>query len=618
MTRGAQGVACALAAATLVAVTCGGGGRDPLVGIAWQLAALVLLGVAASLPAPRASRGLAVSVAVLALVVIASALQADRVEPSLRQALAWLLALAPAVALARVRARPDGEGPTRAAIAWASAALLAVQLAGLLGLPLGGRAGAPDPAGRPLGTFMDPNHLAAALCLVAAINAPQARRPRDAHALVAALAAGAALMTRGRIAVVAIAALAVAEAWRRRGPARWSRKLVAAVVLVLATAGLALAVTMASRRGEADAWARPAIWRGALPAVAARPALGLGPAGFQSEWPRWQEPVERGLSRHAKLATTPHGEWLRVPIELGLLGLAALAALAVALRRRLGARARDAVPALAAAAPILLVHDAFHSPAFVAWLAAGLAMALPPPDDATVAVPARSGDASRPPAAALLGMAVVAAAVVSLGLSRARLDAWHRTSDPRRLSQALASDPRDVEALVAAAEALAPPGPRMTPRDLRAVLLADEAARRAPRDAEAALLAARLHERARRDLAPGPVRGVAALYERACRLAPSDAACRAEQARVLADASDDAGALLAADAALAIEPHLAQAGAWRVIALQRLGREDEAAAERSRVQRDLARAGDPSLSPYERSLLAIDPDLERLAGLTGR
>lgn len=605
----------------LVLISGGGGGRDPLAALAWQLCAVGLVAGMAVLTLPRGGSLLRRALGALAVVLVASSWQADRAEASVEQALAWLLALVPALALVVggqwLRSPRDQEGCfaplAEHALLAGSAAFLIVQAAGVLGSPLLGTAGGVE-SGRPLGTFFDPNHLAACLCLVAAIHAPRAGLGGMArmHLLLAGVAATAALATTSRVAVLSVGGLLVAEGWRRRRISgmpwpRHARPLAVLVMLAFISAGSWVAW---NRRGDPEAWTRTRIWQGAAPAMLERPLLGLGPAGFQSEWPRFQQPVMRGLTRNTRIARTPHGEWLRLPIELGAIGLVVIAGVIVLVVRQGSGRTWRVLPLLASSAPILLVHDAFHAPAFVAWFSLGLALPLLETGRIRPGLeePRRLGPA------ALLGLLLLALTCARVQVSQWLLERAIATGDPVPLQRSLRLEPQDVEALLLASDMATRAGALGR---LRALALAEEAARLAPRDAKAARDVARhlaVLRRAGGDTQPGLIIDA---YQRACHLAPHDASCAAEAAAVLASAGAPARALEFARAGLHVEPHFARARAWAIVALEELGRPEEAAAEREILRRDLdAQRGSPL--PENDRVLAIEPELLGAAGLRDR
>ncbi len=615
--------AIAMACVTLALISLGGGGRDPGVAVAWQITAGLALGLAALLPREREAAWLRVALALAALVIGLSAMQADRSEASWRQGLAWILAVAPAIALAaglrahvRDAVATSGEAwapRMRHALAWvfvlAGGALVAIQVLGQAGLAPWGRAGAGD-SWRPLGTFMDPNQMACTIVLAGAVMLALASTTGVGAACGAlgGVTLLLALLTQSRAALLAVGAVLLVEAWRRhRALGRAGRRRLAAAAAVSLALATAAAILIAhGRRGEADAWARPLIWAGALPAAIERPVLGLGPAGFQSEWPRFQRAVPRGFGLHAKRATTPHGEWLRLPIELGLAGVLALGGVGWALvRRARGSRLWLLTP-LAGAIPTI-VHDAFHAPAYAAWLAACCvpAVALAAPGIARASAAAAG---ARRRLAAGVALALLVGASVRLQLAERGRRA---TGDDRGagLATAMAYSPGDIDGLLAMAVALEA-WPGADRHALRAGVVLQEAVRRAPRDAAAAAELARWMERARRRVVPEASFGrVDMAFEHAAALAPADAWLRAEHAAAAGRAGLPERAAHVARQALAIEPHLAIARAFLVMALEEMQRPDLASVERAALRADLAALERTDLSDYERSLLKLPAEL---------
>lgn len=611
-------VAAAAVAIALVVVLGGGGGRMPVSALAWQSLAVVAV-VAAALTARRRRADSALSLAGLGLVVVIALSAALGVDPASAgtQAAAWIAATglgwAFSVALDAEADRLGDAAGRRARevlVLGMSATLLAIEGATVLGR-LAEQGGAAEGI-RPLGTFHDPNHLTLLLLLIAAIHARWAglRGRALAHLATAGIAATAALATRSRIAAVAVLALAGAEAIRR-GSLR-SRHAVAALAVVAIASSAAMAWTLASRRGETDSLTRPLIWRAAAPAVLERPVLGLGPAGFQHAWWPFNFPVQRGIGRYEKTVTTPHGEWLRAPIELGLAGIAALGGFGVLLVAGLR-RPRELLPLAAVLVPSIGVHDVFHSAAAGAWVAVAVALAL--------------AEESRPPPEGIVPMSLVrldGRALPALAACAAILIGWRvretraalsleeglRRRDGARLESAVEFAPRDTGALVSIADLLAPGGRALTVPMLRADALLEEAGRLAPRDPGPVLARARLAARAMRDVFPDIAtrERVSALYDIAARHAPRDAFLREEAAAVMLNAADARAALRHASEAIALEPAMRRALALRVLALADLGRHAEAEDARRALRTHLdATATSAPDSPYQRQLLECEP-----------
>jgi hypothetical protein len=191
----------------------------------------------------------------------------------------------------------------------------------------------------------------------------------------------------GMLALLAGAA-AVAVLLQRLAPRRTSRlpqlRLIAAGALAVALAVTAIAVTQVERRSGSDTPAasptrlasvqsnRYAYWKVAVRTFADHPLDGVGSGGFQAAWLKerpFREPVRDA-----------HSLYVETPAELGLVGLALLAALVGAVG--LGA-ARAHLPAAAAALAVWALHAAidwdWEMPALtlVAIVLAGLVLTSP-------------------------------------------------------------------------------------------------------------------------------------------------------------------------------------------------------------------------------------------------
>jgi O-antigen ligase len=228
-------------------------------------------------------------------------------------------------------------------------------------------------------TYTDPNALAAFYALVGPVLAACAMRTagwrRVTWAAGAALVLVAMVMTAGRAGLAALATGMLAMAWValrrdldtidasaivRRHARRVVRAAVVGVVSVL-VAFVLLGTTLDIRheqqtsylhtwlytfnlRQPADAIAkgRIAVWRVALAMIRERPLVGqgVGQARVQFERVRSELGIE-SLPRNAQLS--PHNTYLLVTSELGLLGLAALLLMMVAVA--IGIRAPGNLPA---------------------------------------------------------------------------------------------------------------------------------------------------------------------------------------------------------------------------------------------------------------------------------
>jgi hypothetical protein len=240
-----------------------------------------------------------------------------------------------------------------------------VVLAGLRGLGATARAAVGPLAGA----------LVAMLCLLPSM--PAAGPPRPALAVVG-LGAGVALtamVTRVR---------------------RWSALVLLGGVLVAGAAGLlasgggvdGAAQTVAEARVNLVSPDRTGALRAALRLVAQHPLTGTGPGQADLRW--------KGHDHGTQLYAYVHNEYLQVTAELGLVGLALLAILLVAIARLLW-RARPTGPAGAtwagavAAAAAFALHSGFdfvwHLPAIVLTVALLVGLVLPALDPAPAHMP---------------------------------------------------------------------------------------------------------------------------------------------------------------------------------------------------------------------------------------
>jgi O-antigen ligase len=181
---------------------------------------------------------------------------------------------------------------------------------------------------------------------------------------------------------------AVAVLLQRLAPGRTARlpqlRLLAAGALAVALAVTAIAVTQVERGSGKDTPAasptrlasvqsnRYAYWKVALRTFADHPLRGTGSGGFQAVWLRerpFREPVRDA-----------HSLYLETPAELGLVGLALLAALVGAVGV---AAARSRLPGAVAALSVWALHAAvdwdWEMPALtlVAIVLAGLVLTSP-------------------------------------------------------------------------------------------------------------------------------------------------------------------------------------------------------------------------------------------------
>jgi O-antigen ligase len=202
---------------------------------------------------------------------------------------------------------------------------------------------------------------------------PAASPPRSALALVG-LGVGlalAAMMTRLR---------------------RWPALALLGVILLAGVAGLLVtaadgmggaAQTVAEARVNLASPDRTGALHAALRLVSQHPLTGTGPGQADLRW--------KGHNHGSQLYTYVHNEYLQITAELGLVGLALLALLLVAITRLLwGARATGPGGAMAtwagvvAAAAAFAIHSGFdfvwHLPAIVLTVTLLVGLVLPAPD----------------------------------------------------------------------------------------------------------------------------------------------------------------------------------------------------------------------------------------------
>lgn len=253
-----------------------------------------------------------------------------------------------------------------------------------------------------IGTFGNPGEVATFLVLpilVAAQHALEKRHRRPVWACAAVLMAGVLFGTGTLSGVLALAAGALALAWRRVKPTRRlpvvAAVLAAAVVVFVATP-LARRVTSAAReaRGGGLIWlgsARGAAYVASGSMLAARPMTGVGFGLFEANSFRFQTLdalAERG--RALGMVTgfgEAHNDPLQYAAETGGLGLLLAVVGAVLVWRRKAPPAPgivDALPLAAAAAVLALTQFPLHLAAVAAQWAVLAALAVPslpaPPD----------------------------------------------------------------------------------------------------------------------------------------------------------------------------------------------------------------------------------------------
>jgi len=541
-----------------------------------------------------------------------------------------LAALAIFAAAATLLARPADLVLLR------DAAVLSVTAQAVLALA-GAAGGGPAEAAR---LFLNRNHLGAFLnigLLLAASAADEARLRRDRRAtllfggaVIVHLAALLALRSRG--ALLGLAA-GMALLIGRRWPA-WTRRARAAAVgaaVLAVVAGGTLVAQRFARSDDPDRWRRLRIWEAAAVMAAHDPLLGIGPGQFPHEAPRHNFPLDRPPVRFGRGVSGAHSAFLTLAAEDGipaaLLAALGIGATIVLIARRPGtgsaaAAALGTSAALLALATQGLVEDLQDRPAVVlgAALLAGSALA------------AARGWRTRSPDTRLrvtAAGAVVALAAWSGACVALPYFAWREATAARaggrealpRMQRAARLDPRNAGYHHDLAMASLNSGPPDAGRYLAAAAGLDEARRLAPREPRFALLRARLEARAGRVLFADPSADTraAAGYDEAARLAPTDPRPRLEQAGHLADIGLTAEALVALEAALAIEPHYRRARLLEVETLLRRARHGEARAAWQRLlESDRAIDGYVPDSGYAAEIVADAPArraaIERLFG----
>jgi hypothetical protein len=218
--------------------------------------------------------------------------------------------------------------------------------------------------GRAVGTFLNPNELAAytLIALGVAIPLAAATRGRDrlatVCAVVLAVTLGATFSRWGALsAVCGVAAYALATR---------ARALLAAA-LVLALAGIGLnAVAGARHHNPRDTEARAVAWRTGLTTFARFPLLGVGPLAFPRAYDALRPPEAPGT--RTAVAFDPHSLPIAFAAEGGIVAIVTLtASFTIVLRKVLReARAAAALPralafGLAAALVALLVDGGINT-----------------------------------------------------------------------------------------------------------------------------------------------------------------------------------------------------------------------------------------------------------------
>ena len=215
--------------------------------------------------------------------------------------------------------------------------------------------------------------------------------PMRAAPLRLALAVAPAAMTYSRTSVLGVAGLAVllGLATMRSSDRRTPAGLLAALLLSTAIVGLVFHTGWVGRAGQTTSVTtgsgRVETARQAMAMLRRSPVVGVGPGNFVES--AYRDPQIRAM---ASERLTVHNVALALVTESGLLGAAALAALAVVLARRTW-RSLAALSVLGAVAPFTSLDQTHwvHTPNMVALgLAVGMAVAVA---GAPMGVSTRSG-----------------------------------------------------------------------------------------------------------------------------------------------------------------------------------------------------------------------------------
>ncbi len=482
---------------------------------------------------------------------------------------------------------------------------------------------------RPASTFLNPNHLAAWLVAAALFLAgtmlatARSVRVRSSYGAAIAIALFGVFVTGSRGAALGLAAgtaALVAVTWSGVS-ARARRGMLAAAFVIVLGAGAGVAVRF---RSDDDPYRfhRTRIWAASFGAVSRSPLLGSGPGQFAAEAPNLNFPLDTAPLRFERTFRTPHSDILRALTEFGFpAALAALAAVVLAarelFRRRneLTAVEGGAVAALVGLLAQGFVDDLSSRPAIMMIVAAFSGLLLSRPRVG----PARAGTKVAATAIALL-------IVLALGVGEvAGFLAWNATHDlPRgrldagqldRLHRSLALNPMQPSGWQRLAEHFVGDGRSWRLPDYAAAREAGEHAMRLqPADAFYARAQARVEATACLSILPFQAtrERAAELYDKARRLARTDATIPLEEAKFLLQAGDPEGAGRAARRALEIEPRSATPRLWLAQAiLQQEGSGGSAEAQRLLDEAlELApRAGEAPSSPYDAALRGVDPKL---------
>jgi O-antigen ligase len=479
---------------------------------------------------------------------------------------------------------------------------------------------------RPAGTFLNPNHLGAWLVAALLISSGTwqgrpSRRTVVLRVMLAIPVVAAILVIGSRGAFLGLAtgmAWLVVASWRSM-----SRRTRVAVVAAGCLAALTVGAAVVQRFRTPDPYSfhRIHIWQASTRIALDHPWTGTGPG--QLAWVARNYQFADGtppLDYERRFRTT-HSDWLRVPVEYGLPGLAALVLVigttgwAVTRRRRCDGESPfplAATAALVAIAAQSAVDNLSERPA-VWLLAAVLLGAL-----VSRPTPASGGPG---PVARVLGLSMIVVALIagdaapyrawtlSSGLPSGRLNDAGRA----RLERASELNPLQPDLWMRRAEDLAGDGSDWTLETYaRARELAEHAIRLNRADSEMHLRLARIEARACRTLFRDNLSRARALraFRRAADRARYSATVPLEEGDFLLGTDDPAGALTATRRAMELEPNAIPPRLLAADALVRSGGE-ESAAEAARLVREAreiaARWGDyRAEDAYSRALLRLD------------
>ncbi len=599
----------------LVSVVAGGGGFRAGPVAVFELCALAAAALAASLPArPGPAFAGALGGGLAAVTLVSAALAPYRFASLDRWAI-WSAALLLAWSISRLEraagSSEEGRVSSSRFVALATLSVLMLQIAGELGVHPGG---APErvSGGSLHGSFASANHLSELLVLLVLGSLPfvSLRTPWGrCHAALAGAAALGVALGSSRIAPVALALglgvwLVGRSDFRRLSRPALILGSLAGVLLLGASARI-----IVTRSGEGDAWRRPRIWAAVAPAALERPLLGLGPGSYRHAHHPYNFPVETRVGRYGSQPATPHGEWLRLPIELGLLGCSLLGLLLLARLR--GGRSRGAWPLVAALLPLAAVHDFLQAPAVAAWTAAVFVICSEREDQGVLGPALVSGQAPQ----RTLALALAAAVGVSgLVLRPTFADRAARSGDA---SASLAWSAGQPYRWLRAGEQAAAGRPAPE-RMAAAMLFYEEAGALGPRLPEPPQREARLLADATLRFRPDEAGRDAAAqaWDRAAALSPYDPKLLLEQAVFLVQTGAPERARLLSERALELEPHFTDAALVALIAARGAGR--DAAGPLARVAESLAALPRLRLlvtNDYERALIEPDERLLEVAGL---